>query len=112
MRLCFRIAVPLFGALFGCAQPQPAPVESHAPDARPIAWPDNWSGLLGQEVTVDGWAANTKLGPQLFEDKNCVQRAISIDGHHWPDDYFRDSGKNKHVRVTGSVIQRDDMPVY
>jgi len=96
----------------GCAQPQPAPIDSHASDQRPIAWPDDWSGLIGQKVTVEGWAGELKLGPYLSVDAEFNKGFIFIDGHGWPDGYFGGPGKSKHVRVTGTVIKRDDVPVF
>lgn len=79
-----------------------------------MTWPQDWSERVGQQVTVDGWAEELKIGPYLVEDKGLDGRAIAIwmEGKRWPDGYFKGSGKSKHVRVTGTVISRDDVPVF
>lgn len=98
--------------MLGCAQPRPASTESRAATDQPITWPDDWSTLLGQRVTIDGWAAEAKLGSMLDEDGQLDKGSIWIDGKRWPDGYYGGPDKRKHVRVTGTVIKRDDMPVY
>jgi len=97
-------------ATLGCAQPRPAPTEARA-RTESITWPEDWSTLLGQRVTIDGWAGELKLGSMLFEDPNFGKGSIWIDGNRWPDGFYEGPDKRKHVRVTGTVIKRDDMPV-
>src|SRR5262245_45664502 len=106
MRLGFRTAAACIVAAIGCDQPQPAPIEVLASDQSPIVWPDDWSNLLGQTVTVDSWAAECKIGPTLFEDTTFDKRSIWIDGN------FTGPRRSEKLRVTGTVIKRDDMPVY
>jgi len=106
MRLGFSTVAACFVAAIGCDQPQSAPIEVLASDQLPIVWPDDWSNLLGQTVTLDGWAAESKIGPALFEDTRFDKRSIWIDGH------FTGPRRSEQLRVTGTVISRDDMPVY
>src|SRR5262245_55759816 len=112
MRLGFSTTAACIVAAIGCDQPQPAPIEVLASDQSPIVWPDDWSNLLGQTVTVDGWAAECTIGPAIYGDTTFDKRQICIDGPHWPDSYYKSSSNSKRVRVTGTVIKRDDMPVY
>jgi hypothetical protein len=100
--------------MLGCTQPGVRSPEPRTPAAEPMAWPRDWSELVGQMVTVDGWAEELKIGPYLVEDKGLDGRGIAIrmDSERWSDGYFKGSGKSKHVRVTGTVISRDDVPVY
>lgn len=112
MRNAIRLSVICVAVMLGCAQPQPVPIDSRASAERPMAWPDDWTKVLGQKVTVDGWAAIAKLGSELYEDKELSKHMIWIDGDGWPGGFYSGPGTSKHVRVTGTVIKREDMPVY
>jgi len=99
----------LLAGLSGCSPQQTAP--SHALDGREhvIAWPHDWSGLVGHTVTLEGTAANAKLGAQLLGNED----DIWIDGlDSWPDGFYFGGDKGKRLRVTGTVIQKDDLPVF
>jgi hypothetical protein len=81
----------------------------HWRDDLAMSWPEDWSRHLGQVVTLKGKAANAKLGALLEGDG----RIIWIDGlHEWPEGFYLGEGKGKHLLVTGTVIKRDDMPVF
>jgi hypothetical protein len=112
MRNAIGLSTISFLATMGCTQPELAPVDPRVSVERPIAWPEDWSKLLGQKVTVDGWAAEQKLGSVLHVDKELDKESIWIDGQRWPEGYFEGRGKSKHVRVTGTVVKRDDVPVF
>lgn len=74
------------------------------------AWPRDWSAVLGQTVTLEGSAANAKVGALLLKGE---KKEIWIDGlGWWPDGYYLGEGKGKRLRVTGTVIQRNDLPVF
>ena len=74
-----------------------------------MAWPAQWPSYLGKRVTLEGTAAEAKLGP-LLQGEHGV---IWIDGlETWPARIVSGSGPGKRVRVTGIVIQKDDMPVF
>lgn len=49
-----------------------------------------------------------KVGP-ILSDK---QGSIFIDGEHWPDDYYFGGERGKRLQVTGTVIERHDLPVF
>jgi hypothetical protein len=75
-----------------------------------MAWPKDWSKHLGQTVTLEGTAANAKLGALLLAGDG---ESIWIDGlDQWPEGFYSGGSKGKRVRVTGTVIKRDDMPVF
>jgi len=74
-----------------------------------MAWPNDWSGLLGQTVTLEGTAENRKVGGFLSGPSGY---GIWIDApHHWPEACFS-GAQGKRLRVTGTVIQRSDLPVF
>lgn len=65
---------------------------------------EHWAPFVGERITVEGTAANAKMGA-MVQLKNV---AIFVDGQdRWPDDWPADA----RVRVTGVVEKRDDMPV-
>ena len=81
----------------------------HWQDDRPMNWPEDWSAVLGRTVTLEGRAANAKLGAILESDAGMVW----IDGlDEWPEGFYPGHGKGKRLRVTGTVIKRDDLPVF
>ena len=62
-----------------------------------------WARKLGESLTLEGSAANLKLGALLEVDGG---GSIWIDGlDSWPEGARR-------VRVTGTLIERHDMPVF
>jgi len=111
-----KIAIGLFCipgiVLCGCSQRdrplQELPANSVATE-QPAQSPSDWSSYLGQTVTVDGTAENMKVGAYLVATG---KGGIFIDGlHGWPDGYYS-GGQGKRLRVTGTVIQKDDLPVF
>src|SRR5262245_38185798 len=78
-------------------------------DERAATWPKDWSRFLGQTITVEGTAADAKLGALLLGDSE----EIWIDGlEEWPEGFYRGGNEGKRIRVTGTVIARDDLPVF
>jgi hypothetical protein len=102
--LCFLLA-----NVCGCAQDQAASPRVPDPQERVMAWPEDWSGHVGQTVTLEGTAADAKLGA-LLQGK---QAAIWIDGvDSWPEGIYSGGDQGKRLRVTGTVIKKDDLPVF
>lgn len=120
MRVSITISSVL-AALIGCS---PGPkVVPHSPQQRTqksiaealqqevslAGWPTDWSKHLGKTLTLEGTAANAKLGALLLGKDN----AIWIDGlQSWPKGFYQGGDHGKRLRVTGTVIKRDDMPVF
>src|SRR5437764_12738027 len=104
MRNAIRLSVMCVVVIFGCAQPQRAPIGSRVATDRSIAWPEDWSNLLGQKVTVEGWAGGSMQGSELYADRALRKNSVYVDGVRWPHGYLQDAGKSKHLRVTGTVI--------
>jgi hypothetical protein len=74
-----------------------------------VAWPKDWSQHLGKTITLEGIAENAKLGPLLSGKDN----SIWIDGlDGWPEGVYQGGNRGKKLRVTGTVIVRDDLPVF
>jgi hypothetical protein len=101
--LCFFLA-----NISGCSG-RPTPPRGPGPRERVLAWPKDWSTHVGKTVTLEGTAANAKLGAQLLGKGG----AIWIDGlHAWPEGFYPGRGAGKRLRVTGTVIRKDDLPVF
>jgi hypothetical protein len=101
------------GSVCGCSQYDTtspnSPTNSGAP-AHVMAWPKDWSKHLGQTVTVDGTAENHKIGAFLVSKG---EGGIYIDGlHSWPEGFYSGGDQGKRLRVTGTVIKKDDVPVF
>ncbi len=97
---------PVFATLLillcGCGGTQPAkpPAAAQSVPAKPES---EWKAQLGKEVTIEGVAENWKAGPQVSSEKT----GIWIDGPEWNSEM-----NGKRVRVTGTVIERADLPVF
>lgn len=74
-----------------------------------ISWPMDWSLYLNQKVTIEGTAVDAKLGAQLLGQGP----EIWIDGlDSWPEGFYLGGRQGKLLRVTGIVIERNDLPVF
>lgn len=72
-------------------------------------WPEDWSVLVGQTVTLEGKAVNAKLGAMLQGEG----QSIWIDGvDSWPSGYYQGGDQGKKLHVTGTVIKKGDLPVF
>jgi len=88
--------------LCGCGGAQPAKAPAAA-QSIPAKSESEWKAQLGKEVTVEGVAENWKAGPQVSNGKT----GVWIDGPEWNSET-----NGKRVRVTGTVIERADLPVF
>ncbi len=101
----------LVGALLaigglGC-QGKPADVQPAWQAVLP--WPKDWSACVGKSVTLEGIAVDSKLGALLLSE----QDEIAIAGlDSWPTGFYRGGRDGKRLRVTGTVIVRDDVPAF
>jgi hypothetical protein len=111
-----RKLVAVLVLLAGCSQPAPAPNSGHGEALLPTqgersASGQAWAKLLGQKVTLEGHACDMKVGALLVCDGD--MGGIFIDGlSFWPDGYYSGGEKGRRVRVTGTVIQKADLPVF
>ncbi len=71
---------------------------------------DRWKDLLGQRVTVQGKALNAKMGAQLSGKDFIVW--VDLPGEAWPDSLYHGQDHGELVEVTGTVVQRADLPVF
>jgi hypothetical protein len=109
MRIAIGLLCFLLANVCGCAQYQAASPRVPDPQERVMAWPKDWSGHVGQTVTLEGTAADAKLGALLQGE----QGAIWIDGvDSWPEGLYSGGDQGKRLRVTGTVIKKDDLPVF
>jgi hypothetical protein len=102
--LCFFLA-----GVCGCWQHPAAAPSVSEPRASGPAWPKDWSGHVGQTVTLEGTAANAKLGA-ILQGKDGVIWIEGLDS--WPEGFCSGGNQGKRLRVTGVVIRKDDLPVF
>lgn len=101
-------------AFAGCS-PRPEPPARTPARSVPAAvhpdpprWPNDFSKHLGRSITLEGTAADCKIGAVLLGDR----QMIWIDGlSSWPDGFYLGEDRGKRVRGTGTVIQKSDLPV-
>jgi len=94
-------------ALAGCLPSQPPSPEKRE-DESSSPRPTDWPRQLGRSVTIEGAPGNAKLGAVLQGDG----WSIWVDGlDEWPADLLQQV-KGRRLRVTGTVIMRDDLPAY
>ncbi len=63
-----------------------------------------WEEQLGRTITVTGTAQNLKLGAVVDTEKGMIW----LDGiDSWPDDL-----NGRKVKVEGTVIKKNDLPVF
>jgi hypothetical protein len=99
----------LHAAIAGCSQTPTSSAVREQTDDRRTGWPEGFEEHIGQIVTLEGTAADAKLGALLVGDGN----SIWIDGlESWPEGFYRGGDNSKRLRVTGKIIKRDDMPVF
>ena len=80
-------------------------------DVKPNSEPNSSSGFedqVGKVVTLKGRAENAKLGAILVGE----DFSVWIDGlDRWPEEFFQGGGWRR-VKVTGTVIEKYDLPVF
>jgi hypothetical protein len=109
MRMVTVAIALLIGSAGGCSQPPTPQPNISQVEERPECWPRDLSKVVGQTVTIEGTAGDAKLGALLLGDGD----AIWIEGlDRWPTGFYPGGDKGKRLRVTGTVITRDDMPVF
>ena len=70
----------------------------------------DWHDQIGQRVTLTGRAVNLKIGALLAGDGYGIY--IDLPGNHWPSGLYQGGDHGERVRVTGTIAQRADLPVF
>lgn len=70
--------------------------------------------FIGKKITITGRTVNMKLGAALILENG---RIIWMDDMlNWPNDYYDNNNNNKTktktVKVTGFLIEKNDLPVF
>ena len=96
------------------AKPEPAPeleqpAEPTNPDQEQAKPTMLTQENLGQEIVVEGIAANAKLGPVLQTEEGDLWIA-ELDS--WPDGFWSMADGGKKVRVTGILGEDHSLPVF
>src|SRR5580765_6347328 len=107
MRIVIGLLSLLVAGAIGCSQPETAGPSIPDPREGVTAWPKDWSGHLGQTVTLEGTAADAKLGA-LLQGKEDVIWIEALEA--WPEGLYSGGDRGKRLRVTGTVIRKDDLP--
>ena len=72
---------------------------------------ENINDYLGEFVTVKGITINAHLGAFLRKEKEGLN--IWIDGlNSWPDGFYQGGLNGKTLKVTGTLIEKYDLPVF
>lgn len=101
------VALLALASLAGCVQRRPGEGGGMMEQAMP--WPRDWSAWAGKTVTVEGKALDARMGALLAGDGP----EVWIDGRDcWPSGLYLGGDRGKRVRVTGTVIERADLPVF
>lgn len=108
MKLLFISLIAVLAmSLSNCANNKP--VNNINSGASLIAWPMNWANYLNKEITVEGTAVDAKLGALLIGDGPDIW-IDNLDA--WPTGFYLSGRQGKKLRVTGLVIEKDDLPVF
>ena len=70
-------------------------------------WPAGWAQLVGRQIALEGTARDAKLGAILVADDPPGECVWIDDLESWPA-----AVAGRRVRVAGTVIARDDLPVF
>ena len=70
----------------------------------------NLNDLLGKKITVEGTAVNAKLGALLITKDSSSIWINGIDS--WPTGYYLGGDNGKTLKVTGTLIEKYDLPVF
>lgn len=65
---------------------------------------------IGKKVTVTGRTVNMKLGAALILENG--QLIWMNDMLNWSNGYYDNDKKTKTVKVTGFLIEKNDLPVF
>jgi len=68
------------------------------------------SDSLGKVIAVTGKAANTKMGALLIMKDSTSLWIEGLDS--WPKEYYLGEEKGKTLKVSGTVIEKYDLPVF
>ena len=71
---------------------------------------ENLKTLVGKKITIIGKTVNVKDGSILI-----VEDEINIwmdEMESWPDGFYNSEEDTKTLKVTGILIERNDLPVY
>jgi len=70
----------------------------------------DWKEHLGERVTLTGTAINHKVGAYLAGDGFGI--SVDLPGTHWPSELYHGGDKSELVRVTGTITEVADLPVF
>ncbi|KMQ62378.1 hypothetical protein ACM40_08765 [Chryseobacterium sp. BLS98] len=66
--------------------------------------------FIGKRITVTGQTINMKLGALLITENG---ESIWMEGmDSWPDGYYVNESETKTVKVTGTLTEKNDLPVF
>ena len=71
---------------------------------------EGWKDQLGKRIAVTGEAHNAKMGALVVGDGFSIW--VDLPNDAWPDGLYHGNDEGEMVLVTGTVVQRADVPVF
>jgi hypothetical protein len=93
----------------GCSQQQITSPRDPSPEDPVMGWPKDWASLVGNRVTLEGKAVDAKIGA-LLQGENGMIWIEGLDS--WPVGFYTGGDSGTKLRVIGTVIKKDDLPVF
>lgn len=100
----------LFQLLWICACSKTNQVGNNNISSIEITKKEDLNEFIGKKVTVTGRPVNMKLGAVLILESG--QLIWMNDMLNWPNGYYGNDKKTKTVKVTGFLIEKNDLPVF
>lgn len=70
----------------------------------------NLKKYVGKKVTITGKSTNEKIGATVTLSNG--KRIYIEDFNRWPKNYYLGENQSKTVKITGILIERNDLPVF
>lgn len=71
---------------------------------------EDLKSFIGKKITITGKPVNVKAGAILLVDDKIDLCMDDMD--RWPDGFYTSEEEPKTVKVTGILLERNDLPVY
>jgi hypothetical protein len=99
--------------LIGCVDstvPKSNPPEAKTGSSPTRDTSSRWQDQIGKTITMSGKAINHKVGAYISGENKGIY--VDLPETHWPIELYHGGDESELVRVTGTVAQRSDLPVF
>ena len=105
----------LAACLIGCNQDASptsngTPTTNYDKTGNSIEIAGDWEKHIGTKVTVTGKALNRKIGAYVQTRREGIY--VDLPQTHWPNDLYFGGDNGETITVTGTVVERNDLPVF